>query len=303
MVNLVHIGLLVTIVFILAGCGSSISSRDNYMSGTEGIRMNFVGQNPPHTIYVDSRFNEPYDVIIEAHNRGTSPSNNIETFFTGFDDRIVHVSSLPSFSFTREGDYRSRFNPEGGYDEGSAQLSIRDLGAIDTYEFPLRLVYCYEYETHASIQLCVDPNPHRRSSDDACIPASVGTSGQGAPIGISRVEMENMPGRVRLKLTVQHYGQGEVLSTSAQCRGIPARAEEDVVQFSRPVLGGIQGDCTPDREIKLRDGRGTIICTFELPDPEQAAYETVLQVELFNYMIKNSVQRNIKIINEDSTFR
>jgi len=297
--------LILALVFLLlAGCSSGSRDRgdDNYLSGTQGIELSFIGQSPPSIVYVDENINDDIPIELEARNLGTSISPRVEIFFTGYDERVVDISQPADVDFSDDFDRRTRFNPEGGYADSYAEMRVRDLGNVDNYEFPLKVVYCYDYETIAAVQLCVDPNPNRGSQDDACTPSSVSTSGQGAPIGISSIEQENMPGRVRLKINVQHYGQGEILTSDAQCRGIPARSEQNYVEFTTPVLGGIggiPGQCSSDdNRINLRSGKGTIICTFELPDIDQGSYETILEMQLYNYKIKDSIQRNIKVINE-----
>ncbi|MFT4343156.1 MAG: hypothetical protein ACMXYE_00240 [Candidatus Woesearchaeota archaeon] len=293
-----HFVVLIFLAVVLSACTpSGQQTTQTHMSGTEGITLSFVGNSPPPIIYVDDRGDDRVSIDIEARNRGTSPSN-VEVFFSGFDERIVDVQSISGFDFSSEVDYRTRFNPVGGYREVSTTLNVRDLGTSSAYEFPLRVIYCYDYETVAAVQLCVDPNPHRRNTADACTPSSVNTNGQGAPVGISSVEQESMPGRVRLKINVQHYGQGQVLTQNAECRGIPARSEEDYIAFSPPTLGGIPGDCPTQNPVKLQNGRANIICNFDLPDADAPSYMTLLEMRLEDYKIKDSIQRNIRIINE-----
>jgi len=302
MKKLITVIILMCSMLILSGCFSSGSSTSSstYMSGTEGIKMSFVTNNPPSTVYYDRTYAEDTVIEVEAFNKGTSPANNVETFFTGFDENIVNVGNI-DINFGGADAYRTRYNPEGGYDADSTELSVGELGNSDVYEFNLKLVYCYDYLTRAAVQLCVDPNPNRINKDDACTPGSVSTSGQGAPIGVSGVEMESMPGNVRLKINVKHYGQGEVLRSSAPCEGIALREDEDYVTFTNPTLGGISGQCITESPIKLRNGVGSIICNFPL-ERDESAYKTILEMDIEDYKIKDSIQKNIKIINEEDTY-
>jgi hypothetical protein len=287
-------------LFILSGCSVGTTSDSSYMTGTQGITMSFVTNNPPTTVYFDRVYGEDVSIEVEAFNIGTSPSNNVETFFTGYDPSIVSVGNI-NIAFTGGEAYKTRYNPEGGYAIDGTELRVGDLGNSDTYNFNLRLVYCYTYETRVAVQLCVDPNPHRVNRDDACTPSTVSTNGQGAPIGVSSVEVESMPRNVRLKINVKHYGQGNVLKASANCEGIPLREEEDYVAFTSPKLGGMTGTCVTQSPIKLRNGQASIICNFPL-DSDRGAYTTILEFELKDYKIKDSIQRSIKIINEQDTY-
>lgn len=293
--------ILMSLVLFLSGCLSSggSSSAHSYMSGTDGISMSFVYNNPPDIVYLDDTYSEDTPIEIEAFNRGTSPSSNVETFFVGFDDNIISIPNV-NIDFSGNEEYKTRYNPEGGYDADSTTMSVGDLGNTDTYQFNLKLMYCYDYDTIAGVQLCVDPNPNRENKDDACTPSSVSTNGQGAPIGIESVDMESMPGNVRLKINVKHYGQGVVLKSSAQCRGISLNEDEDYIEFTNPTLGGISGNCITDSPLKLRNGKGSLICNFPL-DSSESSYSTILELELYNYKIKDSVQKTINIINEDNT--
>lgn len=289
-------------ILLISGCFSSGSSTSSssYMSGTEGITMQFVQNNPPSVIYLDRSFAEDTPVEVEAFNRGTSPAGSIETFFTGFDEAIVSIPDLSGIDFSSQDSYKTRYNPEGGYSADSSQISVQDLGNADTYEFNLKLVYCYNYVSRVAVGICVDPNPNRVNKDDACTPGTVSTNGQGAPIGVSGIEQTPMPGNVRLKINVKHYGQGEVLRSNAQCKGIPLREDEDYVEFSVPTLAGISGSCTTQSPLKLRNGQASIICNFPL-ERDESSYDTILEMEIFNYKIKDSIQKSIKIINEEDT--
>lgn len=296
--GLLKVIVLVSFLMLLNGCFSGGStSSDSYMSGTEGLTMQFVESNPPSVIYVDNAYTEETPIEIEAFNRGTMPATPIETFFTGYDESLVSITDLSVFDFSAEDMHRTRYNPEGGYDVKSSSIVVQELGNTDVYDFNLKMIYCYSYETKVAVQICVDPNPNRVNKDDACTPASVSTNGQGAPIGISGIEIESMPGNVRLKMTVRHYGQGLVLEGDAQCRGVPQRSDENYVAFEIPRLGGITGTCATESPVKLRNGEANIICNFAL-DPERSSYSTILEMELNNYKIKDSIEKNIKIVSD-----
>ncbi|MFT4303235.1 MAG: hypothetical protein ACMXYG_01605 [Candidatus Woesearchaeota archaeon] len=291
------------ILLMMTGCFSSSGSSGStgsYMTGTEGISMRFVHNNPPSVIYVDRTFAEDTPIEVEAFNRGTAPSANVETFFAGFDSSIVSIPDLSRIDFSGEGAYRTRYNPEGGYSTDSTRISVGNMHSSDVYDFNLRLVYCYDYMTRVGINICVDPNPNRVNRDDSCSPGTVSTSGQGAPVGVSSIETTSMPGLVRLKINIRHYGQGELLRSSAPCRGVSLREDQDYIDFTNPTLGGIPGNCVTPSPLKLRNGQGSIICTFPL-DRDGSSYRTILEMELSNYKIKDSIQRNIRIINEQDT--
>ncbi|MFT4297638.1 MAG: hypothetical protein ACMXX5_00420 [Candidatus Woesearchaeota archaeon] len=293
--------LLIIGLLSISGCISSGPSTSSYMTGTQGVTMSFVTNNPPSTVYYDRSYAEDVSIEVEAFNRGTSPVRNVETFFAGYDPSIVDIGNV-DISFSGPSAYRTRYNPEGGYDIGETHLRVGDLGNADTYDINLKFVYCYDYETRVGVQLCVDPNPHRTNREDSCTPATVSTQGQGAPIGVSSVEIESMPGNTRLKINIRHYGQGNVLRSSARCEGIPLREEEDYITFTTPRLGGITGNCITDTNtLKLRNGQASIICNFPL-DTNRAAYRTILEFEIRDYKIKDSIQRSIKIINEESRY-
>lgn len=291
---------------LLSGCfaSNSSSSSGTYMSGKDGITVSFLANNPPSTIYY-SGTSDTTPIEIEALNKGTSESSSVKAFFTGFDKSIIELSEdLSGIDFSGDESHRTRYNPEGGYDAVSADMSVSDMQNADTYEFNLKLVYCYDYETSVAIPICVDPEPNKNTREDACVPSSVSTNGQGAPVGVSGVEVTSMPDNVRLKITISHYGQGEVLKSGTECKGAPDREDEGIVDFVTPTLGqDIQGDCVnEDNEVKLRNGQASIVCNFDLSGvSSDSAFKTILNMELNGYQIKDSIQKSIKIINEQTT--
>jgi hypothetical protein len=295
--------MIIIFLFALNGCSGGDRRNDpsSYMTGTEGVSISFVTNNPPSNVWVDNTNSEEIPIEIEAFNRGTYAAGNIEMSLVGFDQSIVSADGFSGISFDGTDGYKTRYNPEGGYDSDSANMNIVNMQDSDTYQFTLKLVYCYDYETTAAIQICVDPNPNKEARDDACVAStSVSTSGQGAPIGISSIEAEPMPGNVRLKINVKHYGQGQVLKGGTQCEGVPNREDENYVEFTTtPTLGDITGTCITESPVKLRSGQASIICNFPL-DKEKSAYKTILNMKLFDYRIKDTVQKDIRIINEQN---
>ncbi len=294
---------------ILTACAQQGQTEEpqtqEFRYGTEGILLRFAPNLPPPVLF-DT---EPFHALLEIENRGTysvgNPGDRI--YLSGFDPTNIQgidSSGIPIPPL--EG--RGPFIPEGGFDTLSFRGRIRSLydKRIDKYDATLLATACYGYETVASANVCVDPNPFAPTSQQKiCTPTSVGTGSQGAPIGVTSVDVTAAPGRTRFAITIQNLGAGDVFRYGGQflnnCNPYSGGLSfEDLgyIQVADVSISGtsILQTCKPldtTGHLRLSGGLGTLYCEFTQP-VGQSAYTTPLNVVL-RYGYRESIIQNIQI--------
>ena len=289
----------------LAGCGTGTrtSGLTEYRSGTQGLEISFLRNSPPTSIYAED---ETFSALIEIKNRGVYPGENdgdlpAELHFTGFDRNIIQGLETTPITF-REGEAKTRYNPEGGFQiatlEGRIDQGLFSRARVDRYSAEIRATICYPYRTFASLDVCIDPNPNRASSQDACRPGITSGGSQGAPVAITNVETIAQRGAARFVLTISNVGGGEVLLPEYLPNCVEpstTRSEYDKVRIVNAELSGqVRLDCTPHDEITLHNGRATVVCRADNIEDTGPAFRTLLNVEI-EYGYKKAIQRTMQI--------
>ena len=78
---------LIVALLVFTGCrggagfgGAREDGDEHYMTGTQGIVLNFLRGSPPAVIYDTDNF----DLALELRNKGTS-TTTVDYYFTGYD--------------------------------------------------------------------------------------------------------------------------------------------------------------------------------------------------------------------------
>lgn len=295
--------LMVFLLVISVGCqniGRNVNQRERdetgqtVYRGTQGLTMNFIKNNPPQILYTTT----PLSIILEMKNEGASDIRNGRLFISGIDPRIVKLDDYTK-TFNVEG--KSKFNLFGGFETVDFKSQAISLpGGTDIYKPTLLASACYEYKTQASPLVCVDPDPYSALEKEACEVRDIGEAGgQGAPLAVTRIEEEAIPGRVNFRIHVANQGQGVVVDKQGysmnRCPSELQHSDLDTVNY-RVTMAGEGGVCKPDNTIKLANGQGTIFCTFDNL-PSGAAYQTILNIELtYGYLSQISQPIEIRSI-------
>ncbi len=302
----------VVIVFLLLFLMSCASRKaqtpqpQEFRSGSQGIYMTFVPNLPPPKVFD----NTPLNVMAQVENRGTAPlglTGLDRVYLSGFDNTII--TGIPTDGVDvplMEG--RGPYMPQGGIDTVNFKGIIRPLTAkhIDKYQPTLLLTACYHYETIASAQVCIDPNPYSPTSTvKVCTPSTVGTGSQGAPIAVTSVEVVPSPEKTRFKISISNVGGGDAFRSGARylnsCSpyvGGLGFNEIDFIRVADVIISGqsIKASCKPldrDNHIRLTSGQAQLFCEFDAP-PGQSTYLTPLEI-LLDYGYRSSISRQIDI--------
>ncbi len=216
---------IILIIFVF-GCGTKGARPDleeDIYRGHEGLEIEFLRDVPPSQTFAQS--GDEYEVALELKNQGTFPLRG-KLYLSGFDPNIIQFSKLgidqgfnyPSTNcgFT-EILPRSKLNPPGGtcIEELRGILNLDSI--TDSYSTNIFAQSVYPYITDANIVLCVDPDVYGISaSQKACEmrPYSSG-SGQGAPVGVTKIEPTAIGGgKILYRVYIANLGDGEVVDYS-----------------------------------------------------------------------------------------
>lgn len=173
---------------------------------------------------------------------------------------------------------------------------------LDYLTQKLLVTNCYFYTTYASPVVCIDPNPNS-GKDKVCTPTMQSWSNsQGAPVAITSVEQENTPKKAIFHINIQNVGKGDVFDPGKLEKCSPylnsrLRSEDKNIVYVGDVRIGMTrlSNCVPDGIVRLKNGRGTITCTYPYEYLDIASgYTTPLVVELW-YGYSDTQERSFKI--------
>ena len=290
----------------LSGCQQGgRDTTENYRTGTEGIRMNFLSNAPPNRVYEGN----PLQVVVEVENKGAYPqdSDSFEGYlvFSGPTDASVNVGQrtkqipvdLPgrSYSFPKGGTQTVTFEDN----------SVQVPSDAEKYDAPILITSCYKYQTIASPTVCIDPNPYDtvKTVKPCTVRENVAIdSGQGGPIVVSRVEEYMTRNTATFRITFRNSDSGQVFKLSSMSDCIDTDLKyNDInrinVQVSSPSLGN--ADCTPDNgQVMLSNGKGFMTCKFDVSHVGGSAYTEQLRI-VMDYGYSDYIKTNVDIINID----
>jgi len=201
---------------------------------------------------------------------------------------------------------RNPNNPAGGMDVLEFPATIMTLPpSMEQWTQPIYITSCFDYATHASAMVCIDPEPYSNVKK-ACRPLTVSLGGgQGAPVSVTSIEQRPGRGRTTFVINIRHNAQStydELYDYFNLYKCDPASGstvkttDKNVVQIGYVYLSDwdISMTCIPDQVIRLdASGNGQITCSVQFPPGmSTSAYEAPLEVELW-YGYSKTIYRNI----------
>jgi len=333
------------ISLIISGCGSKTSGPVNIFTGTQGVSVELAQNNPPEEMYEDSET----IVLAEIWNKGAyTPTKEDEPIILSVNVDEVYFKMKYSTSedkilkgitdyLTLELAGKSEISPIG---EKTiipvAQLVVNKIPG--TRESPITQIdvsACYPYKTYFAESICVDTDIYSLDKDPICKNKKLFTyAGQGAPIIVSKMEVDMIPVRLDGKdismnvPIVNSTGQFEGIEQGVEkgqnlvirpnfriyfkntdkgiilaavdgknpCITGPASRGESII--IKAQLGNTQLICAkPD--IKMYSNEGSVRCWYNestlIPYDLNRNYELPLKLEA-EYFYKVTTSRDIKII-------
>jgi len=301
--------LVILIVFVLLLLVACVPGRrekgqevETFRTGSQGLQLQFVQNLPPLKTYDTEDFNAMLEIKnVGAHDVGAAGDR---VYISGFDTNII--TGIPFTGNTIRIEGKDQFNIQGGFDTTAFKGIVRRL-TTDVYPFNLVATACYAYETQASANVCIDPDPYSPTvKTKACAPQNVAIGTQAAPVAVNSVEVDARPQKTVFKIQLANVGGGDVFRFGGnyltKCspydpRGL-AYDEVDYVQLTDVIVSGvsIKRSCKPlDQDhIRLTGGKGIVVCEFA-NIRSNAAYTTPLTIVL-RYGYRNQVQQRVEII-------
>lgn len=301
---------LAVLLLLLFGCQNSPTTKEaqffTSITGSQGIKVSFLENLPPLRLFD----NEEFNAVIQVENQGAGaiggPGDKI--YISGFDpSKITGIST-----------FGAQIPPLRGKDprvptqvdlttvsfKGRIAL-LKDIGMV---QLPVKLLLtaCYSYETIASPQVCIDPNPFAPTmKQKVCSVQSVSAGTQGAPISVSSIDVLPSPGNTKFKIYVNNIGGGRVfrygLSALTKCSPYSGDwlnfNDLDYVEVQDVILSGvsIKSSCKPldGNHLRLVNGQGVFWCEFDRIRGT-SAYQTPLIVKL-RYGYETTLLKNMDI--------
>jgi len=206
---------------------------------------------------------------------------------------------------------RSSDNPAGGMEVLQFPATILQLpSSLDEFPQPITVTSCFDYTTHATAMVCIDPQPYSSvvKTCRATNTVSLG-GGQGAPIAVTSIEQKPAKGRTTFVINIHHnrknagdilYDYFSLYKCDPAADQIVKATDLNVVYVGYVYLSNeidITMNCLPNQMIRLdSSGNGQITCSIDYP-PGMAptgAYMAPLEVELW-YGYSKSISRNVII--------
>lgn len=266
---------LAVLLTFLAAC-IPIGQQEQVTSETEGISVQYMANTPPPVVYGDTE-NLPIMLLIE--NKGTYGNSTGKVYLSGYDRRIIRLDEYEK-ALPKNLQGRGPYTPRGQTHIMEFFANVTDIGRmrLDQYNTILMATTCYEYETITGAEMCVDFNPYSVGQQQKiCTPQDIMlTGGQGAPIGITQVELEPGRGVTRLIIHVQNLGGGTVFKPGQTAQEMCNPYHERGLSYSD--IGHVEieevrvsdvplTDCQPN-PVPLTAGEGLIFCSIRESQPE-----------------------------------
>ena len=300
------IGALLLAPLAISGCGTSQQAGgkniQDVQTGTTGLEVEFLKNAPPKIVFEKTLF----PVMLRVKNTGTYPIAEKKAILSlGVErDYISSINVEEGGRISRNNDNEAMFtlegktplNPKG--DEEVITYTV-EAGKIDpqSESHPSTIIasLCYPYETKLAASVCIDPDPNNvRPIRKSCTVQDLSySSGQGAPVAITKVEIQVLPTaseavKPQFLISIENKGKGEVMKFSAAdaaCRrtgGALTYREFNAVEM-HATLSGQDLECSlrneavadesnpnPDAQefARLSSGKGVVRCSY--PDDAPA---------------------------------
>ena len=304
------------LLILVSGCQTNLGKQNSKdtSTGTEGITINFLPNNPQDKYIVSDEQEEPISIILELRNKGSYPRDNDinelsrgQVYISGFDDNIIHMEEAGKRLDRQFLEGRSSINPEGGFDTKEFKGSIYTSGiVIEKYEPTILATLCYPYATKASPSVCIDPFPFDEKQKKVCKVGSQTLASQGAPIAITSIDEEASSTKIQFKINLKNAGAGDIIKTDSldRCNPVGGQALErkdfDRIELVKADAGISTLTCGPFTDgngiIRMNNGQGFIICSLDKESYQdtKSAYTTPLNLE-FRYGYRTTASKPIKI--------
>ncbi len=260
-------------------------------TGTSGLEVAF--QTVPELLMCQEA-----DFVVKLRNAGSADAEGVYNFI--IEEQKLKLVSPKKSELLLSG--RSLINPVGDYDQIVLRVQSTALEEkIESYQTPVIFQACYDYETVASVPICIDPDIRNVNKGKVCTAQPVALSGgQGAPVAVTSVKVSMVPDgnqvQPQFTMRLQNLGSGNVVKTgvaAAACSGAAGSFANIVGIYAE--LQGVKLHCMPS-EIPLKpDAETEISCISKRSyGLAEGTFSSILTIKL-NYGYINTVNMPVTI--------
>lgn len=326
------LGIIFLMILLLTGCnglqlssGSKTATKDvDVRVGFGGLSMEFIKNTPPQRVFESAgNIESAFPVMIKINNIGAFSLENedeailslgVERDYTKSlklleNEQVTKLGDLENVAaFNLEG--KSKINTKGGEEVVSYTLEAGKLDPqSESHSSSITATLCYPYQTLLSAAACIDGDiGNILPGKKACrVQDLVFGSGQGAPVAVTKVEVQMLPTqessqdtksasvKPQFLILIENKGSGTVIDEDIVddfCRKSAASYNNlNLVKVSA-ALGADELDCTPKGKeqkdkaeryavVKLKDKKELARCTLkEGAKATSGAYLSPLSIEL-----------------------
>ncbi len=296
-------------LFIVVGCKPDGGKNpEDFRTGSKGLVLSFLPNSPPSKFIGDSKL----DVAVQIKNEGTSSIENSKglggnIYLSGYDANIIRFEKNVDGINLLNG--RSAYDPQGEIDVKEFPATVSLSPGVDTYKTTILATACYSYETVAIPMVCIDPDPYSTNTKQkACSTRDISlSSGQGAPVAVSKVELSPSAEKLRFNIHISNIGGGLVFDKDSQncnpySEGLSTK-ERNIVTVEEVRIANINlldfNACKPliNRKITLINNQRSFLCELDIASSglPNSAFTSPLVIRL-KYGYTTSISKNIEII-------
>jgi len=303
--------LIIISMLILFGCkggttgspGGVAMSYEEVHTGKDGLVMEFIKEMPPGQVTEGSDFN----IGLKLENKGAYEIKKDEgkVSISGLNPEYFAFTAANEFStgimqpFAIEG--KTPYNSKGGIEYlyfiiKSKKFTGFEKGRKLNDTVLARATACFKYKTEAGANLCIKPQVEYTGTEkgDACeVKPITFSGGQGAPIGITKIEPSILLGPnyrhdLKLKIYVKNFGDvakthvfpPEAYGGDAPCTDYNAEGRIPINSWDIKISGIPVDGCRQDK-IRLSKKREAFFeCEFTHLDVSTGAYVAPLTISL-----------------------
>jgi len=299
---------LVLMLAFISSCSSDReSARESLYEGTEGLKMSLT--SPMREYYISEggdgsieTLDIPFVLYLTNLGRAIIEKDDFKLEISGFDPKIISVS--PS----NFGEFSMQMNVITLRDSSFEGISlIRPMGDIkvisgsdlgfrtnrqakipgNSYNFNLKLNLCYRYRTYFNDGFTVAPAGVQQGfiQDKMLDSKDYYEKGQGAPIGIIRVEVSPVGDKIRATFFIKKldnvaiYYNKEYAPVRAECGDVKFNDRNKVFVSAVQLSDNTRATCLEKEFYLNENGEAVIDCIFE-GQIAQGTVDTVLLIEL-----------------------
>ncbi len=305
--------ILTLICLFFSGCeGTYFSSQKEFNpdvhKGSEGLRIQMQDNSPPREIYE----NEDFKLITTVKNIG---AYEVQNGIISINYEKDYVELLPTSDRKAYVDLRGKDVYNMWDDE---EIIVFDLKTkfldekSESHDTLLMLTSCYDYESLASFQVCIDTDVYETNppGEKVCTISDITSGGQGGPLAITRIEYDITGGeyiKPSFKIYIRNLGKGNIIKydkkeEACSSSGITEKDFDIIklenVELSSYSLKNGEIKCSPDT-IKLRDREAMLRCYLDVNEIQKnsPSFTTSLKIHLkYGYTQTESIL--MKILND-----